>query len=465
MKRLLLLFFIFVGTPALAQTTNVSGTVVDSGGQVWLGSGTGPGVASYRFDFVPSPSNPQGPYFQSGVPFNTGQVFSGFLNGSGAFSGVAVPSNTSISPSGSTWKVTVCPQATFPCFQQNFTITGASQALTITPGPITVNVISQPSPRVVAYVDSEIINPSVGNQYYNSTDNTIHVCTAGGSPCNWVSITAGSNILPLNNTFTGNNNFPNLTSPTIGPSLAQQHTIPAVASDVLGLLAAPQTFTNKTLTSPTVTNPTTTGADSGAETLSNKSLTSPAITNPTTTGTDSGVETLASKTLTSPVMNGTPTGTALQGTDAKLMTAGAVSGIGSPLCTDTLGGSTTSGCPSGGVSEATWSSSTGSVGGGISGFTNEAQTVLPSAHTLIRFTIFVATTGLGCSTVPVVQFRDVTTSTSLASLTIANNVSLFDSGVISVSMTGGDVFGFFVATGSSGCSTAPNFATFTAVYK
>lgn len=43
-----------------------------------------------------------------------------------------------------------------------------------------------------------------------------------------------------------------LTSAKIGPSFAQQHTVPAIASDTLALLAAAQTFTNKTLTTPTI---------------------------------------------------------------------------------------------------------------------------------------------------------------------------------------------------------------------
>lgn len=43
-----------------------------------------------------------------------------------------------------------------------------------------------------------------------------------------------------------------LTSAKIGPSFAQQHTVPAIASDTLALLAAAQTFTNKTLTTPII---------------------------------------------------------------------------------------------------------------------------------------------------------------------------------------------------------------------
>lgn len=45
-----------------------------------------------------------------------------------------------------------------------------------------------------------------------------------------------------------------ITTPTIGPSSSQQHTLPAVASDTVALLAATQTFTNKTLTSPIINN-------------------------------------------------------------------------------------------------------------------------------------------------------------------------------------------------------------------
>lgn len=41
-----------------------------------------------------------------------------------------------------------------------------------------------------------------------------------------------------------------LTTPTVGPTSTQQHTLPAVASDTVALLAASQTLANKTLTNP-----------------------------------------------------------------------------------------------------------------------------------------------------------------------------------------------------------------------
>jgi hypothetical protein len=45
-----------------------------------------------------------------------------------------------------------------------------------------------------------------------------------------------------NATFTGA-----IISPTIGPASGQQHTLPAVTSDTVALIAASQTLTNKTI--------------------------------------------------------------------------------------------------------------------------------------------------------------------------------------------------------------------------
>jgi len=55
-------------------------------------------------------------------------------------------------------------------------------------------------------------------------------------------------------------------------------------------------------------------------------------------------KTLTSPTITTPILNGTPSGTSLQGTDTKILTSGTVAGTGATLCTDANGGATTSGC-------------------------------------------------------------------------------------------------------------------------
>ena len=52
---------------------------------------------------------------------------------------------------------------------------------------------------------------------------------------------------------------------------------------------------------------------------------------------------------TSFILNGSTPQTGVQGTDTNLLTAGTVSGTGSPLCTDANGGATTVGCSAGGT--------------------------------------------------------------------------------------------------------------------
>jgi len=70
------------------------------------------------------------------------------------------------------------------------------------------------------------------------------------------------------------------------------------------------------------------------------------INGPSVAGTlaEKNGDTFTSPTIITPVLNGTPTGTSLQGTDTKLLTSGTVAGTASPLCTDANGGATTVGC-------------------------------------------------------------------------------------------------------------------------
>jgi hypothetical protein len=204
MRRLaLLVFWLLVGVPTLAQTTNVSGTITDAAGQSW-------NYGNYQFTFQPSPSNPSSQYFWNGAPLNVSQVISGVLDSTGSFTGAMVPSNTSITPSGSTWTFQACPASTTACAQKTFTITGSTQSLTssFTPPAIVLN-LSNPPPGASAYSNSEIVSAERGSFYYNISDNTLHLCqTSPFPPCTWISIGGSStSILPLNNTFTGSNTF------------------------------------------------------------------------------------------------------------------------------------------------------------------------------------------------------------------------------------------------------------------
>lgn len=199
-KRLILLIALLTcAASSFAQTTSVSATAItDAGGAAWK-NGT------FNFQFVPSPVNPFGPYFQGGVPFNTSQVIAGSLDNTGSFT-QAVPDNKTISPAGSGWKFTVCPAATAPCSTFTFTITGASQVLSVTPPAIIVSMSSPPN-GAAAYTDGEIFGARQGQFYFNLTDNTLHMCSL--PVCTWLSLASPTSILPLNNTFSGQNAFTN----------------------------------------------------------------------------------------------------------------------------------------------------------------------------------------------------------------------------------------------------------------
>jgi hypothetical protein len=167
------------------QSTLVSATVTDSSGQAWLSG-------SYKFTFYPSPSNPFGPYNWNGSQFNVNTVISGNLSVTGQIVSVSVPSNTSIGPSGSQWKLTVCPAASSSqCYTVNLTVTGSTQNVTaqVIPPPVQVNALSVN--QLSAYSDTEMVNGYFGSTYFNMVDNTIHVCTGPTLPCTWVSLGGG----------------------------------------------------------------------------------------------------------------------------------------------------------------------------------------------------------------------------------------------------------------------------------
>lgn len=95
-----------------------------------------------------------------------------------------------------------------------------------------------------------------GTQWQLTTTGAI---TLGTTALTFTQMISGT----TSNTFTKPQTFSDATSPIIsakaGPSAGQQHGIPAVASDTFALLAATQTFSNKTLTSPAINTPTISG--------------------------------------------------------------------------------------------------------------------------------------------------------------------------------------------------------------
>lgn len=194
---------VFCCMSAHCQSTTVSATVVDQAGTTWA-NGT------YQLDFVPNPNYSINNVQWNGNPFPTSQWHhAGNLNGSGAFSVSGIPSNNFITPSGSTYTLSVCPNATSSCSViSSLTIQGTSIDFSSTVTASTSAPSVKPLPLARAYNDAEVtINPSlVGYFYMRVTDNQPRYWGQDAAWHNFVtgvvSFTAGT-LPPLFTTTTG----------------------------------------------------------------------------------------------------------------------------------------------------------------------------------------------------------------------------------------------------------------------
>ena len=186
MRRILpgLLLLLLSAISAYGQSTVVSGTVTDSSSQTW-NNGT------ITFTFVTNPQYPASQYSWTGGTLPT--TISGTLNSGGAYS-ISLPSNTAISPIGTSWQAQVCSQASFPCFTtQPVTVTGGTQVFNITPPAISISLTNPPSAPVLAYADTEISSALIGSYYYNVVLQNYRFCqVVTGQICTlWNSFGAG----------------------------------------------------------------------------------------------------------------------------------------------------------------------------------------------------------------------------------------------------------------------------------
>lgn len=173
--------------PAFAQnSTNVTiGPITDSGGILWT-------QGTWTLTFVGQPNS----HWPGGGLANS---FTGSLGGTGSAT-QSTPSNTVITPTPSFWNLTVCPNPSVTvgpsgCVSQQFTITGTSQTISITPAALVIIVPTTPTNinPVVAYADAEISGGWVGFGYYNVTIPGNRQCTA--LPCsgaNWTTASGGA---------------------------------------------------------------------------------------------------------------------------------------------------------------------------------------------------------------------------------------------------------------------------------
>lgn len=189
MRKILFFLFSLLFLPSLcfAQSSTVSGTVTDAGGQTW-NNGT------VQFQFLNL--NPQGGYVWTGGAFNPNTPINGTLSGTGTYS-VSIPRNDAISPGGSQWRILACSAAFGP---QNFcftsapvTINSATQTVNLTPPAISISCGSGAS----AYLDSEV-QCGVGGTYYNLVSASLRVCTtvAAGACTTWAA--SGGSSSPSN---------------------------------------------------------------------------------------------------------------------------------------------------------------------------------------------------------------------------------------------------------------------------
>lgn len=285
MKRLLICSaFVLISTvlsfgQCVGSCTTVSGTIVDSSTQIWS-------AATITANIVPPFNNPA-QLLNNGSPI-TSPTTSTTTDNSGNFS-FSLDNNAVVTPSGSQWNFTICPNATVnTCSTVKLTITGASMNISTQINNAIALPIVNTSPSIFrAYGDTEAFGGQ-GAVYWRSIDNTFRGCAqtlCSGS--GWVAV-GGSGGLGTVTNFSANSTAlaalfsTNVTNATTVPSL------------IFSLVNAPAFSVYGNLTG------------------------SPA----------------------------SPSFLTVQGTDSKVLSSGTVSGsAGQPLCTDGNAGATTTGCP------------------------------------------------------------------------------------------------------------------------
>lgn len=145
MKKLFIILFILISSLAYAQSTTVTATVVDGGGQVWAN-----GI--YQIDLI---------NFQGGQPTWSGGPLTTHYGVQpltiGGFFTIIIPDNNFITPKGTMWRFTICPNATSSCGIVDTAVNGPAVDISaiITPKlPVPLVYPSTTLPK--AYVDTEV---------------------------------------------------------------------------------------------------------------------------------------------------------------------------------------------------------------------------------------------------------------------------------------------------------------------
>lgn len=240
---------------SVARATVVTATVTDTDSQTWNNGTFAITLVNPRPDIQPS---------VNGVPLTPNQLQQkGWLSGGGVLN-VTLVDNTTISPVGTQWGFSICPNASASCGSGNQAVAGTTQDLS--------SYIDSfiKAPRFGAflgaygYADIEItIVPNNGAMYYNVTGGPrfcsllMGVCTWSGisgggyNPAN-VAITGGS----INGTLIGN------ITPSSGAFTTLSATSTVSGAGFTAYLASPPPIGSTTpnaITGTTITGTTITG--------------------------------------------------------------------------------------------------------------------------------------------------------------------------------------------------------------
>ena len=187
--KLLTLFSFFFALCAGAQTTSVTGTMVDSDSTAWAG-------ATWTLSFVPSPQHPNiSVYNIGGVPLDPNVINqAGTSDGSGVLS-FSTYQIGAISPNGAQFQLQLCPKASVSCSSLVFS-TGSNSSLSLT-SAMESNFKAprfQAIPGAYGYIDGEaILQLTIGNQYFNVTSNLLRLWTGSA----WISVGGSGGITQL----------------------------------------------------------------------------------------------------------------------------------------------------------------------------------------------------------------------------------------------------------------------------
>jgi hypothetical protein len=174
MKKLLILFSLFVSSLALAQSTVVSGPIIDQFGNTWSF-----GTVTAVFQRAPNTSTPPvwsgGPLIPNPPTVNT--------DAGGNFT-ISLPSTNAITPSGGTWIFSVCPNASLQCAVLATPLLGGTQNLnTLLLGANVFPAATVPPTQISkVYNTNETFTPPLnqGGMLYNTTTQQLLVFTSTG---------------------------------------------------------------------------------------------------------------------------------------------------------------------------------------------------------------------------------------------------------------------------------------------